>query len=320
MAVDAWTAKYLKLAAEAGLKPTYECTVEEARARGPAAIEAAGPGPEMARVEEHSIPVEDGEITLRVLVPIAKPHGVIVWYHGGGWVLGSIDQSDTVGRKLAERTSCSVVLVEYRLAPEFPYPTPVEDSWTALEWTAAHLEEIAGSTELPLIVGGDSAGGNLSAVMAQRARDRGGPELALQLLVYPVADADFDRPSYASENRDYTLGRRSMEWFWDHYVADQSRRLESDASPIRAADLTGLPPAVVMTAEHDPLRDEGEAYARALEAADVPVNFQQHEGQIHGFFTLLMLHGSERGMQQVVKAVRACVVRGATGKPAMATQ
>lgn len=318
MAVDQWTAKLLAQMAEAGRPPLHEMSVEDARAGGPAMAALIGPGPEMHRVDEHSIPVEGGEIPLRVLVPIAQPHGVIVWYHGGGWVLGSIDDSDTVGRKLAERTSCAVVMVEYRMAPEHTYPTPVEDSWAALEWSAAHLEEIAGSTDLPLIVGGDSAGGNLAAVMAQRARDRGGPELAMQLLIYPVTDADFDRPSYNDAEMDQFLSRDGMLWFWDLYVPEESRRLEPDASPIRAADLAGLPPAVVMTAEHDPLRDEGEAYARALEAAGVPVNFQRHDGQIHGFFTLLMLHGSERGMQQVVKAVRACVVRRANGKPAMA--
>ncbi len=319
MPVDRWTARYLEQAAEAGLKPTYECTVEEARARGPAMVEALGPGPEMARVEEHTVAVEDGEITVRLLAPIEQPHGVIVYYHGGGWVLGSLDGYDTVGRKMAERTSCAVVLVDYRLAPEHPYPTPVEDSWTALEWTAAHLEGIAGRADLPLIIGGDSAGGNLAAVMAQRARDRGGPEIALQLLIYPVTDADLNRGSYAGLAPEYSLSRESMEWFWNHYVPDESRRLEPDASPLRASDFAGLPPAVVMTAEYDPLRDEGEEYAEQLEAAGVPVNFQRHEGQIHGFFNLLMLHGSEGGMQQVVKAVRACVVRHVKGQPAMAT-
>ena len=298
MAVDYSTAAYLELAAEAGLKPLVECTVEELRARGPAAIAAAGPGPEMARVEEHSIPVEGGEITARLLAPIEQSHGVIVYYHGGGWVLGSIDQSDTLGRKLAERTSCAVVLVEYRLAPEHPYPTPVEDAWAALEWSAGRLEELAGRSNVPLVVAGDSAGGNLAAVMAQRARDRGGPHIDLQVLVYPVMDADFSRPSYLEPPLDYTLSREGMEWFWERYVPDESRRLEPDASPLRAADLSGLAPAVVMTAEHDPLRDEGEEYARCLEAAGVPVDFQRHEGQIHGFFSLLMLHGSERGMQQ----------------------
>lgn len=297
----------------------HELSVEEARALGPAMTEALGPGPEMARVEEHSVPVEGGEIPVRVLVPIDRPHGVIVWYHGGGWVIGSIDENDAVARKLAERTSCAVVNVEYRMAPEHPYPTPVEDCWAALGWAADHLEAIAGSADLPLIVGGDSAGGNLSAVMAQRARDRGGPELAMQLLIYPVTDADFDRASYNDTEMDKLLSRDGMLWFWNHYAPDEARRLEPDASPLRASDLSGLPPAVLMTAEHDPLRDEGEEYARRLEAAGVPVDFQRHEGQMHAFFTMLMLHGSERGMQQVVKAVRSCVVRHARGRPALTT-
>jgi acetyl esterase len=319
MALDFWSQRLLDQMAETGGSPLQKLSVEDARAFGPAMAELLGPGPEMARVEDHSVPVKGGEIPVRVLVPIERPHGVIVWYHGGGWVLGSIDESDTVARKLAERTSCTVVNVEYRMAPEHPYPVPVEDSWAALRWAADRLEAISGSADVPLIVGGDSAGGNLSAVMAQRARDRGGPELAMQLLIYPVTDADFDRPSYNDAEMDKLLTRDSMLWFWNHYVPDEARRLEPDASPLRASDLSGLPPAVLMTAEHDPLRDEGEEYARRLEAAGVPVNFQRHEGQMHAFFTFLMLHGSERGMQQVVKAVRAHVVRHASGLPAFTT-
>jgi acetyl esterase len=318
MAPDFATTLFMEQLAAAGGKPLHESTVEEARALGAAMKDQMGPAPEMARVEEHSIPVEGGEIPLRVLVPIEPPHGVIVWYHGGGWVIGSIDEAETLGRKLAERTSCAVVLVEYRMAPEHRYPTPIEDSWTALEWSAAHLADIAGSSDVPLIVAGDSAGGNISAVMAQRARDRGGPEIALQLLIYPVTDADFDRPSYTDAASQLLLTRDAMLWFWDHYLPEPSRRTEPDASPLHHPDLAGLPPAVVMTAEHDPLRDEGEAYAQRLEEAGVPVNFKRHEGQMHGFFTLLMLPGSEAGMQQAVKAVRACVIRRAKGKPVFA--
>ena len=316
MAVDFATKAFLDQIAAAGRKPLHENTVEEARALGTAMIEIMGPAPEMARVEEHTLAVDDGEIPLRVLVPIERPAGVIVWYHGGGWVLGSNDQSDTVCRKLAERTSCTVVLVDYRMAPEHLYPTAVNDCYAALEWANAHLADLAGREEAPLIVGGDSAGGNLAAVIALRARDQRGPSLALQLLVYPVTDADFDRPSYTDPENQLMLDRDGMLWFWDHYVPDKSRRLEPDASPLQASDLSGLPPAVVATAEHDPLRDEGEAYAERLEAAGVPVNFLRHEGQMHGFFTLLMLRGSEGGMQQLVKAVRACVVRHAKGQPA----
>ncbi|MDA0353209.1 MAG: alpha/beta hydrolase [Chloroflexi bacterium] len=318
MAVDLATGMFLKMIAEGDGKPLHEGTPEEARALGPGMAALNGPGPEMARIEEHSIPVEGGSIQLRVLVPIASPAGVFVYYHGGGWVIGNIDEYDTLGRKLAERTSCAVVMVEYRLAPEHRYPVAVDDSYAALEWVAAHLGEIAGRTDIPLIVGGDSAGGNLSAVMALRARDRGGPDIALQVLVYPVTDADFNRPSYTDPENQLLLSRDGMLWFWDNYCPDVARRTEPDASPLRASDLSGLPPALVLTAEHDPLRDEGEEYAQRLQDAGVPVVFRRIEGQMHAFFQLLMLPGSEAGMQQVVKATRACVVRHAMGKPVFA--
>ena len=310
MTLDFATARLLHEMAEAGGTPLHESSVEEARALGAGLAEMLGPAPPMLRVDEHSLARPDGTVPVRVLAPLEQPAGVIVYYHGGGWVIGSIDESDTVGRKLAERTSCTVVLVGYRLAPEHRYPVAVDDSYAALEWVGKHVAEMA-RAGAPLFVAGDSAGGNLAAVMALRARDRGGPPIAAQILIYPVTDADFERPSYTDPGNQLLLTREAMAWFWDHYVPDAARRVEPDASPLRAADLAGLPPAVVLTAEHDVLRDEGEAYAERLEAAGVPVNFQRHEGQTHGFFTLLMLPGSERGFQQMVKAVRATIAERA---------
>ncbi len=306
MTLDFATAELLAQMAEGGGKPLHESSVEEARALGAGLSDMNGPAPAMFRVEERRLAVPGGEAPLRILAPLEQPAGVIVYYHGGGWVIGSIDESDTVARKLAERTSCAVVLVDYRLAPEHRYPVAVDDSYAALEWVGEHLAEIAGPGA-PLFVAGDSAGGNLAAVMALRSRDRGGPAIAAQILIYPVTDADFDRPSYTDPGNQVLLTREAMVWFWDHYTPDAARRLEADASPLRAADLAGLPPAVVLTAEHDVLRDEGEAYAERLREAGVAVNFMRHEGQMHGFFTLLMLPGSERGFQQVVKAVRAVI-------------
>ena len=192
--------------------------------------------------------------------------------------------------------------------PEHRYPVAVDDAYAGLQWTAAHLREIAGS-EVPLFVAGDSAGGNLSAVVAVRARDRQGPEIALQILAYPVTDADFERPSYVDPENALLLTREGMIWFWDHYAPDPARRAEPDASPLRTPDLSGLPPAVVLTAEYDVLRDEGEAYARRLDDAGVPVDLRRYPGQMHGFFVLQMLPGSELGCQQVVKAIRAHIVR-----------
>ena len=293
--------------AEPDAKPLHEMTPEEARAFARSLAETAGPAPAMARVEEHMLERDGGSVGLRVLVPIEPPAGVIVYYHGGGWVIGSIDEHDTMARKLAERTSCAVVLVGYRLAPEHRYPVAVDDAYAGLQWTAAHLREIAGS-EVPLFVAGDSAGGNLSAVVAVRARDRQGPEIALQILVYPVTDADFERPSYVDPENALLLTREGMIWFWDHYAPDPARRAEPDASPLQTADLSGLPPAVVLTAEYDVLRDEGEAYAQRLADAGVPVDLRRYPGQMHGFFILQMLPGSELGYQQVVKAIRAHIV------------
>jgi acetyl esterase len=309
MALD-YASKALREQMEsAGLKPLAESTPEEARALFASMAELAGPAPRMARVEDHDVTVAGGTIPVRVLVPPQAVHGVVLYLHGGGWVIGTIDGFETVARKLAERTSCAIVLVDYRLAPEHRYPTAVDDSYAALEWTAEHLEDITGRADVPLIVAGDSAGGNLAAVVARRARDRNGPAIALQVLIYPVADADFDRPSYVDPENQLGLDRAAMIWFWDHYVPDAAQRSEPDASPARAADLAGLPAAVVLTAEHDVLRDEGEEYAERLTQAGVPVDFRRHTGQMHGFFTLLMLPGSERGFQQVVKAIKACTIR-----------
>ena len=308
MGLDSATVKFLEQIAEGDGKPLHLMAPDEARAFGSAMAKLAGPAPEMDRVTEVTLDHTDGEVRLRVLVPIENPRGVVVYYHGGGWVIGSIDESDTIARKLAERTSCAVVLVDYRLAPEHPYPTAVDDSYAALEWVGENLSEIA-DAEAPLILAGDSAGGNLAAVMAIRARNRGGPPIALQALIYPVTGCDFSRPSYASPENKLMLTREGMMWFWDHYLPETSRRKEPDASPLHADDLSGLPPAVILTAEFDVLRDEGEAYAERLAEANVPTDLKRYAGQMHGFFSLLMLPGSELGFQQVVKAVKACIAK-----------
>jgi acetyl esterase len=309
VALDHATRRLLEELASSGAKPLHESTPQEAREFAASLAGMAGPAPRMARADDATVTAADGhEIPIRILVPPQGARGIVVWYHGGGWVIGSMDEADTLARKLAERTSCAFVVVDYRLAPEHPFPVPVDDSYAALEWVDAHRADIAGRDDVPLIVGGDSAGGNLAAVMAQRARDRSGPEIALQVLVYPVTDADFDRPSYLDPDNQLVLTRDAMVWFWDHYVPDAAHRHHPDASPLRAESLAGLPPAVVLTAEHDVLRDEGEDYAERLREAGVAVNARRHEGQTHGFFTILLLPGSERGFQHVIKAVRACTV------------
>jgi acetyl esterase len=300
MALDKATTTLLSQFAEAGGPPLHEMTPQEARGFGVALREMYGPGPEMARDEE----LKAGSVPVRVLTPPGEVRGVVVYYHGGGWVVGAIDEFETLGRKLAERTSCTVVLVDYRLAPEDRYPAAAEDAWAALRWVDENIESVAGA-RLPLMVAGDSAGGNLAAVVAQRAVREGGPDIALQVLVYPVTDCDLDNDSYRDPENQLLLSRETMVWFWNHYAPDAAARLEPDASPLRAADLSGLPPAVVATAEHDVLRDEGEAYAQRLKEAGVPVEFRRFHGQMHGFFTMVnVLPGSEQCLKFVTEAVR----------------
>ena len=292
--LDDATAAFLAALAESGLPPLHELSPQEARAAGAGMTALYGRGPEMLRVED----VDCG----RLLVPGERVRGVIVYYHGGGWVLGTVDQFDALGRRLAARTGCAVVLVDYRLAPEHPYPAAVEDAWSALEWTAAHLEEIAGDP-VPLIVAGDSAGGCLAAVVAQRAREVG-PEIALQVLVYPVTDCDLDRGSYLEPENQLVVGRDTMKWFWDLYAPDPAVRSRPDASPLRAADLAGLPPAIVLTAQYDPLRDEGKAYAERLAQAGVRVEHRHFDDQMHTFFMLGdALPGSAEGLDFVADAI-----------------
>jgi acetyl esterase len=228
---------------------------------------------------------------------------LVVYYHGGGWVIGNIDEYDNLGRRLANRLGAAVVLVNYRKAPEHRYPVAAEDSWAALQWAAAHMGEIAGG-QVPLIVMGDSAGGNLSAVMAQRARREGGPQLAWQVLIYPVTDADLDNDTYRDPENQLLLTRESMIWFWDHYAPDPASRRNPDASPLQAADadLDGLAPAVVLTAEHDVLRAEGEAYADRLRGAGVPTEMRRFPRQMHGFFSMVgVLPGSAAGLDYVAE-------------------
>jgi acetyl esterase/lipase len=296
---------FLTEMAASGVKPIEESTPEEVRALTAEIKNLYPEGPEVARVENHKIPVDGAEIEARVLVPEGRVRGVFIYYHGGGWVIGGdIEEFDVLGRKLAAGTGCAVVLVNYRLAPEHRYPCAVDDSYAALEWVAARVADIAGA-EVPIIVGGDSAGGNLAAIMTQRSRDRGGPPIAFQALVYPVTDADLDNASYRADENQLMLTKGSMIWFWDHYVPDEALRKESEASPLQAPNLSGLPPAVVLLAEYDVLRDEGQAYANRLRESGVPVDVHVHPGQMHGFFTLLMLPGHDEAIAQIAASLDA---------------
>jgi acetyl esterase len=312
--LDQASAGLVRQLSEAGGPPLHELSVSDARAGSVAMLGMLGRGPEMSRVEEHSIPVAGDRIGARVLVPYGELRGVIVYYHGGGWVMGTLDQFDPVCRLLAERAACAVVLVDYRLAPEHRFPTAMDDAWAALCWTRAELPRLGLNPDTPLVVAGDSSGGNLAAVVALRARGDGGPRLAMQVLVYPVTDADLDTASYRDPDNQLLLSRDTMIWYWDHYLPDSAARLAPEASPLQAPDVSGAPPAIVITAEHDVLRDEGEAYAERLRRADVPVVARRFDGQMHGFFTMLgILPGSVAAVDFVADHLARGLDSGAPG-------
>lgn len=260
----------------------------------------------IADVSDRTIPGPAGEIPVRIYRPArdgVRP--VLVYFHGGGWVLGSLKTHDGVCRALANAADCVIVSVDYRLAPECPYPAAPDDCYAATAWVAANAASI-GADGARLAIGGDSAGGNLTAVVALMARDRGGPAIRFQLLVYPVTDFSFETASYRDNAEGYLLTTGDMRWFWNHYLRDEAAGAHGFASPLRAESLKGLPPALVITAEFDPLRDEGEAYARRLQEAGVPTTLSRYDGMIHGFFSMGdMLDGGKVAVREAAAALRA---------------
>jgi acetyl esterase len=242
----------------------------------------------VAHVEDRTIPGPAGtEIPVRIYRPAGDaPKPAIVYYHGGGWVIGGLNTHDGTCRAFANALDAVVVSVDYRLAPEHPYPAPVDDAFAALQWVSAQATDL-GADAARIAVAGDSAGGNLAAVVAQMARDAGGPSLCFQLLVYPVTDYEFDSRSMNDNAEGYFLTRDAMKWFYSHYLNEPSEGANPRVSPLRAPDLSGLPPAYVVTAEFDPLRDQGIAYATALADAGTPVASCTYEGMFHGFLSLV---------------------------------
>jgi acetyl esterase len=227
-----------------------------------------------------------GQIPLRLYrpagVPASTPLPVYVYFHGGGWVIGDLETHDVICRQLTAESGASVISVDYRRAPEHKFPAAADDAWAAVRWIVAHAAELGVDAER-LAVGGDSAGGNLAAVVALMARDAGGPRIALQVLVYPVTDLGAEAKSYEDFAEGYMLTRESMRWFRAHYLNGKEDAADWRASPLRANSLAGLPPALIITAGFDPLRDEGEAYAARLRAAGVTVDYVCFGGMIHGF-------------------------------------
>jgi acetyl esterase len=282
-------------------------TPDQARAKMQALIEARPvPVADVYRVEDRSITGPTGhQLPLRVYTPEARPPlGTLVFFHGGGWVLGSLDSHDGLCRDLVNGAGCLVVAVDYRLAPEHKFPAAPEDCYCATQWVAENAASLGGDPAL-VAVGGDSAGGNLAAVVSLMARDRGGPKLCFQLLLYPAIDAADDTPSQKEFAADgYVLSRGDMEWFWNHYLDDDDRK-NPLACPSRAANLAGVPPALVLTASLDPLRDEGEAYSNQLRKAGVPVTCTRYDGVTHGFVSFAYaLDQGKRGLAQASDALR----------------
>lgn len=268
----------------------------------------AGPGPEVD-TEDTTVPGPDGDIPVRIYRPAGDgPFGVLVYLHGGGWTLGGLDTHDHPCRVLCAEASVIVVSVDYRLAPEHPFPAALDDCWAALRWVADHADQLGGRPDR-IAVGGDSGGGNLAAVLALLARDNGGPELALQLLVYPVVDLRDDTvaryPSLTENAEGYVLTLEHMRFFVGNYRPDPELAHDWRVSPITATDLSGLPPALVITVGFDPLRDEGDAYAAALSTAGVEVTHHRHPTTIHGMYQLApLLEAGRLALTQSVEGLR----------------
>lgn len=266
--------------AQRALRPVTELSPAEARAQSAAVAAAAPPPPPVAAVADLSA---DG-IPARLYRPgAAADLPLIVYFHGGGWVVGSVAGSEATCRRLANASGCAVLSAEYRLAPEHKFPAAVEDAYAATAWAAAHAREL-GCDPARLAVAGDSAGGNLAAVVCLMAREAGGPRIARQLLIYPVIDARAGYPSYTENGDGPGLTGAAMAWYVRHYVRTPAEREDPRVSPILAREHRGLPPAMVLTAEYDPLRDEGEAYADRLRAAGVEVDARRYDGMVHGFW------------------------------------
>ncbi len=276
----------LDMMAALELPPIESMSVEEARAFMVASAAERPPGPDVGEIVDGVLPGPAGDLRYRLYRPPSDgPHPVVAYFHGGGWVLGSHESDDPFCRDLCVRSDALIVSVDYRHAPEARFPAAADDAFAAVQWIAAHAAELGG---IPgqLAVAGWSAGGNLAAVTCQLALDAGGPDIAGQLLLCPVTDDDLDRPSYRENGEDYILTTALMRWFWDHYC-DPADRGDPKVSPLKAKDLSGLPPALVVTAEFDPLRDEGAAYADALAAAGVPARHLPARGHIHTSLTMV---------------------------------
>ena len=310
MSLDPQARALLDQANAMGMPPLHTMSVPEARASLAAMASLQGEPQSVAQIVDRHAPGPAGDVPVRLYTPAGQaPFPALVYYHGGGWVLGGLDTHDGVCRQMASSAGCLVLSVDYRLAPEHKFPAAAEDAYAALQWVATNADGL-GVDPARIAIGGDSAGGNLAAVVALMARDRGTPAVAFQLLVYPVTDSACDTASYRDNADGYFLTKDAMLWFWNHYTRDAADRRNPYAAPLKAQDLRGLPPALVMTAEFDPLRDEGEAYAARLREAGVPVQLTRYHGMIHGFFGMsALLDQAKEAIQEATTALRTAFKR-----------
>jgi acetyl esterase/lipase len=295
-----------------GAPPIHAMAPADAR-RGDLILAAACQGDKpqepVERVEDRTIPGPDGQIPIRIYTPkAATPCGALVFYHGGGWVVGSIEGHDEVCRRLANDSGTLVISVGYRLAPEHKFPAGVEDGYAAAAWVAANAATL-GYPAGRVAVGGDSAGGNLAAAVSLMARDRGAPKLSFQLLIYPSISDSLDWPSI-KEFSGYFVTIEEMKWFMNHYQRSPEDAANPYAYPLKAKDLRGLPPALVITAEMDPLRDQGEAYAARLREAGVPTTASRYDGVTHVFINMApRLEAGRKALKEAGAAIRAALTR-----------
>jgi len=290
--------------------PLHHLSPAEARKAVLAMRATQGELERVAKVEDRSFRGPAGELPLRIYTPDGRgPFPVLIYFHGGGWVVGSIEIVDASCRSLANLAGCMVVSAGYRLAPEHKFPAAADDCYAATRWVALHAASFSGDPAR-LAVGGESAGANLAAVAALMAQERGAPSLVHQLLAYPVLNYAFDTPSYRENGDGYFLTKDMMVWFWRQYLRDETDGENPSASPLRSQYLRGVAPATILAAEFDPLRDEAEAYAARLREAGVPVTYTCYKGLIHGFFGMAkVVEPAKKALEDAAAALRAAFAR-----------
>ncbi|VEG54939.1 alpha/beta hydrolase domain-containing protein [Mycolicibacterium aurum] len=300
---------------DSGFPPVHTMTGEQARAAIRSRFVPPAEPEAVASVEERTVPGPAGMVTVRIYRPAAASDvalPTLVYAHGGGWVFCDLDSHDGLCRAFANAIPAVVVSVHYRRASEEgQWPAAAEDMYAVTRWAAEHIDRLGGNPSA-LLVGGDSAGGNLAAVTALMARDRNGPTLGGQMLLYPVIAADFDTESYRLFGAGFYNPLPALQWYWDQYVPSLADRIHPYAAPLSAEDLSGLPAAITVVAGHDPLRDEGLAYTEALEAAGVPTTCRYFEGGVHGFMTMPAFDICQRARAQVSADVAELVGRPVT--------